>query len=98
MAIFNLGGIFLITAAVFCDAPMPNCDTRPTVMSQLETKYHEKPVAIGIANNGGLIEVLTTKEGRTWTTVIALPNGMSCLVAAGTDWERYNNVVWGPKT
>ncbi len=67
----------------------PTCDKRPVVMRQLESKYDEKPIAIGIANNGGVVEVLTTPDGRTWTIVITLPNGMTCLVAAGEDWETF---------
>lgn len=67
----------------------PTCDRRPEVLRQLEDRYSEKPVAIGIANNGGLIELLTTPDGRTWTIVITLPSGMTCLVAAGEDWESY---------
>ena len=67
-------------------------------MSQLENKYSEKPVAFGLANNGGAIEVLTTEDGSTWTIVITLPNGMTCLVAAGEDWESFPKVTWGPRT
>lgn len=84
-------------AEVRAPSGAPTCDKRPAVMSQLENKYSEKPVAIGVANNGGIVEVLTTKEGNTWTIVITLPNGMTCLVAAGEDWETFSQVAFGPK-
>ncbi len=71
----------------------PTCDKRPVVMRQLEDKYDEKPVAIGIANNGSMVEVLTTSDGRTWTIVITLPNGTTCLVAAGEDWETFPQLL-----
>ena len=79
----------LLAALLFSTAAQsaPTCDKRAVIMRQLESKYDERPVAIGIANNGGVVEVLTTPDGRTWTIVITLPNGMTCLVAAGEDWE-----------
>lgn len=87
----------VVAAPAFASQHTPTCDKRPAVMSQLENKYSEKPVAIGVANNGGIVEVLTTKEGNTWTIVITLPNGMTCLVAAGEDWESFPQVAFGPK-
>ena len=70
----------------------PICDIRHNVMKQLEGKYGEKPIALGMANSGGVVEILTTEDGSTWTIVITLPNGMTCLVAAGEDWESYPTV------
>ncbi len=93
--IFALFASVVVSPALAAEGP--TCDKRPAVMSQLENKYSEKPVAIGVANNGGVVEVLTTKEGGTWTIVITLPNGMTCLVAAGEDWESFPKVAFGPK-
>jgi len=74
------------------------CDKRAEVTGHLEQKYSEKPVALGMANNGGIVELLTTKEGNTWTIIITLPNGMTCLIAAGEDWEMVPSVQFGFKT
>lgn len=73
-------------------APMA-CSPRQDVLSQLATKFKETPVAIGLANNGGLLEVLTAGNGETWTIIITMPNGMSCLVAAGEDWQSQERVA-----
>jgi hypothetical protein len=67
-------------------AQMP-CSERSEVLSQLGNKYKEAPSAVGIANNGGLIEVLTSKDGSTWTIILSMPNGKSCLLAAGEEWQ-----------
>jgi len=45
------------------------------------------PVAIGVTNKGGLVEVLTTGDGNTWTIIVSMPNGTSCMVAAGEGWR-----------
>jgi hypothetical protein len=73
-------------------APMA-CSPRDDVLSQLATKFKEAPVAIGLANNGGLLEVLTAGDGTTWTIIITMPNGVSCLVAAGEDWQDHERVA-----
>jgi hypothetical protein len=57
----------------------------------------EEPVALGVTNNGSLIEVLTSDDGSTWTMMISQPNGSSCLVAAGKGWEQLKPVAKGER-
>ncbi len=64
------------------------CTTRAEVLSHLSKKYQEAPVAMGLANNGGVIEVLTSRAGGSWTIIITMPNGHSCMVAAGDSWQK----------
>ena len=63
-------------------------------------KYGEVPVAIGVTNKGGLVEVLTTGDGNTWTIIVSMPNGTSCLVAAGEGWRtrEYDSAQAAPST
>ncbi len=63
------------------------CNTRDNVISLLSSKYKEAPVAVGVTNTGGLVEVLSTGDGNTWTIIVTTPQGMSCLVAAGEGWR-----------
>lgn len=65
----------------------PVCGKRGDVLAQLSEKFKEAPVGIGLAGNGGLIELLTANTGTTWTLIITLPNGPTCLLAAGRDWQ-----------
>lgn len=64
------------------------CSPRDDVVKQLFEKYHEAPVAIGLASNGNLLEVLTAADGSTWTMIQTSPAGISCLVAAGESWQQ----------
>jgi len=64
-----------------------SCSTRADVLTELSRQYSEAPVAIGLASNGGLVEVLTSSKGSTWTIIITMPSGTSCLVAAGESWQ-----------
>ena len=66
---------------------LATCMDRDTALKQLDRKYQEVPVAAGMTNSGGLVEVLTTSDGSTWTIIVTTPQGMSCLVAAGEGWR-----------
>lgn len=73
-----------------------NCGARTTVLDYLSAKYSEKPIAMGIAANGGLIEVLTSKEGSTFTIIVTMPEGETCMVAAGEGWEALSATAKKP--
>ena len=73
----------------------PACGKRGDVLAQLSQRYHEAPVGVGLAGNGGLIELLTAGTGSTWTLIITMPNGPTCLLAAGQDWEPQQTAVLG---
>lgn len=64
------------------------CDERERVLTHLAKKYQEAPVAVGLTSGGGLIEVLSTGSGETWTIIVSNPDGVSCLVAAGEGWRK----------
>lgn len=71
----------------------PQCSPRQVVVDYLLAEFQERPVGAGIANNGGVVEVLTNPDGRSWTVLITMPDGLSCLMAAGHDWQALPLVV-----
>ncbi len=73
------------------------CTTRGEVTKQLDSRYSEAPVAIGLAKSGGVIEVFATTDGSTWTIIITMPDGTSCMMAAGEAWENLPAWLRGPK-
>ncbi len=64
------------------------CDQRAKVLGHLAQKYKEAPIAVGVTSSGGIVEVLTTGDGETWTIILSDPNGTSCLIAAGEGWRN----------
>ncbi len=74
------------------------CTARAEVLGHLDSKYSEAPVAMGLANNGGVIEVLSSRTGTTWTIIITMPNGVTCALAAGESWESLPLIAAGPAT
>jgi len=84
-----------VATAVLASAAQaaPACGKRDDVLAQLSERYREAPVGIGVAGNGGLIELLTASTGATWTLIVTLPNGPTCLLAAGQDWQPLQTAV-----
>lgn len=82
LAVIFAGGI----AASEVD-PERRCEQRGTILAFLKHRYAEKPVAMGLAANGGLIEVLASHDGQTFTIIVTNPDGRACMVAAGKDWQ-----------
>ncbi len=71
------------------------CAARDGLLTQLERKYGEVPVAIGVAD-GRLVELLTAKDGMTWTIILTSPQGVSCLIASGEGWQPLAPVSTDP--
>lgn len=85
------------TASAQSTAPAA-CAERNQAIAHLSVKYSEAPVAMGLASNGGIVEVLSSKTGDSWSILITMPNGQACLIAAGEHWEKLNPQAVGPQT
>lgn len=78
-----------LTAAPAAMAQAPAaCLERSALLSHLARNYQEAPVAVGIADNGTLLEVFVSTHGETWTVAATLPNGMTCMIATGEMWQQ----------
>ncbi len=72
-----------------------NCTDRSSALSHLSKTYREQPVAMGLASSGGIVEVLTNDKGSSWSIIVTMPSGVTCLVAAGEGWEALQPVASG---
>ncbi len=96
-AIFRLA---LTAAAVaLAIAPSPGvaqaqriCGDRAELIKKLERKFREMPRAIGLAADGGLLEVLVSPAGG-WTILISYPRQPTCVVAVGKEWQNRKPLV-----
>ena len=75
----------LLTAAMIIH---PACGDRADIIDKLKTRYHESAIAIGVTHDGNMAEILSSKDGETWSFVVTRPDGRTCLIAAGTGWDR----------
>jgi hypothetical protein len=76
---------------------LAGCATHGEVAEKLERRFSEAPAAIGLAGNGSVIELFSTADGATWTLVLTMPDGTSCMVAAGQGWESITPIALGPE-
>lgn len=72
------------------------CAQRADLLKQLARKYSEKPVAMGIADSGRLVEVIASDDGSTFTVLVTTPDGLSCLMATGQSWQNRFQVAQLP--
>lgn len=86
--------IILAAPLLLASASMPAaaedsmaCGTRDEMLGHLAGKYHEKPVAMGLSTNGSLVEILASTTGGSFTIVYTTPAGLTCMMAAGSNWE-----------
>ena len=71
------------------------CAARAVVVADLASGYAERPVSMGLASNGAVIEMFLSDAG-TFTIVMTRPDGLACLMAVGDNWEDLP--IWRPRT
>ncbi len=82
-----LAVLLFVESTQWAVAQSTPCTDRTAAIRHLEGKFSEAPVAVGLTNTGAVLEVLTSDEGRSWTMLVTMPDGNSCLVAAGEAWK-----------
>ena len=87
--VFALAGLLLgsacLTQTAVAQTPILGMD-REAVTKELSEKHREKTVGMGLADNGGVLELFTSEGGETWTVLLTMPNGTSFVVGTGKAW------------
>lgn len=84
--IASLTVLFCTAAITPAHAQDASCFPRADILASLTNHFHETQVAVGLATSG-IVEVFTTIDGSSWTIVISRPDGISCVVGAGQQWQ-----------
>ena len=82
-------------AAGTASAQQMVCGERQHLVKHLGAAYSEAPANLGLDATGSLLEVLTSEKG-TWTILVTDPHGVTCVVAAGENWENLPRMAMGP--
>ncbi len=64
------------------------CGTHADILVAFANHYDEHPVARAISDPGALFEVLASPDGKTWTVILTPPNGPTCVIGTGQDWQQ----------
>lgn len=63
------------------------CGDRQQIVTRLQERYGETRQSMGLQQNNGVVEIFASLESGTWTILVTMPNGLTCLVAAGEAWD-----------
>lgn len=74
----------------------PICKSRAMMVQILKKKYNEQSTSLGVTTTGGLVEVFTSPDQNSWTITVTTPKGITCLVAAGTNWQKRKYIETDP--
>ena len=72
------------------------CTETKVIETDLANNYQEIPLGGGINPKNHLIRLF--KSGKTFTIVETDPNGISCILSNGENWETDKPPVAGDKT
>ena len=87
-----LRSIAILLGALFVVSPFnpalaqQTCGERTQFMNKLEETFAEHPIAMGLTKKGAVLEVFASQKG-SWTFLITLPSGLTCVVESGQSWE-----------
>ncbi len=70
----------------------PSCGQREEVVKVLAQRHAEAPTSMGLAMNGAMVEVFSTVDGMSWTLLMTMPDGRSCVMAAGESWMSMTQI------
>ena len=69
-------------------APNANCAARDAVLARLANGYGETRQSVGLDSDQALVETYANDESGSWTITVTLPDGTTCLLAAGQSFEK----------
>ncbi|MDH5410826.1 MAG: hypothetical protein OEY16_05510 [Alphaproteobacteria bacterium] len=95
LALIGISSIALMASPASSEENV--CGKRNDIISRLENGYQEFNSAMGVSTNGSLVELYTSENG-TWTLMLTRPDGVSCLIAAGQNWEAFDAVTPASQT
>ncbi|SFJ75958.1 hypothetical protein [Jannaschia pohangensis] len=76
----------LNTLSAPAQAELANCAAREVVIGRLADDYGEVFQGGGLQGANAMFEIWVA-DGGTWTLLLTDSMGLSCIIAAGTDWQ-----------
>ncbi len=76
------------------------CAMRKDVVQKLQSRYSEELTVGGLQKSRDsqtVLEIWASARTGTFTVLITKPNGVSCIVAAGTDFFQAQHRTAAPK-
>ena len=77
----------LLIAAPAATVAQTNCADRDRVVDRLSSGYGEAFAGGGLQNSSRIFEIWISEEQGTWTILLTRADGISCVMASGTNWR-----------
>ncbi len=73
------------------------CGKRASLIKVLIDKYKETPRALGLSSAKMAMEIYASEKG-TWTVMMTMANGTTCIMAAGHSWHQAAKALKGSQS
>lgn len=83
---FAYAAVVLLASSPAVAQQAPCLPDVATLAGLLAKQYGERLTAAGVESGGNLVQVYANTESGTWTIVVSIPNGPTCIVASGESW------------
>ena len=76
-----------------------HCGPRKALLMKLTNTPDPQPSSVALTNDGQLLEVVKSDTDLAWAILITSPRGLSCIIAAGDNWQtkKMDRVVQDPQ-
>ena len=71
------------------------CKKRSELIEVLAKKFGETQQSFGLQNDTRVLEVFASETG-SWTAIVTVPGGKSCIVASGQAWTSQPILIGQP--
>lgn len=82
-----LAALLALTLPVLAEPGIQNDCGPAKIVDEALAQYGEREIARGATLHGELVRIYASPEGKTWTLVVTVPQGVSCVVEVGKAWE-----------
>lgn len=79
-------GAMLLTAYE-ASAQTRNCAPHDAVVERLADRYNESRQVLAMNGSNLVMEVFASEESGTWTITLTQSSGLTCIVAAGENYQ-----------
>ena len=97
IALGLVAGLWVESASAQAPSARIPCHDYKEIVRQLDDRYHEAPISIGMQSNGNVLQVYATADKESWTILSISPQGLGCILAAGKRWEELEAVFTDPE-
>lgn len=74
------------------------CAPRAEIVALLTERYNEVPSGTGVSETGDAAFEMFRSTTGSWTITMTTTNGLTCVMAAGRDWQDADKVALLPRT